>query len=100
VEILAKHLGVTDKLGMKSGLEPNDGVPPTIGWTNQISEQGIESIAIVAHLPFLDKLASLLVTGTDDAYVIAFKNGGIIRLVPNSARDRYSIEWIITPDTI
>ena len=73
-EILAKHLGVADKVEVRSGLEPNDAVAPTMDWLNQISERGTKSVAVVGHLPFLDKLASLLVTGTEDAHVVGFRN--------------------------
>ena len=97
-EILARHLGVADKVETKKGLDPSDSVAPITDWLGRLSSEGIRNILIVGHLPFLDKLTSLLVAGTEDAHVVAFQNAGIVKLVPKSAGSGYSIQWIITPD--
>jgi phosphohistidine phosphatase len=97
-EILARHVGAADKVEVKRGLDPSDSVLPTKDWLDQLSSKGTRSIAIVGHLPFLDKLTSLLVAGIEDAHVVAFQNAGIVKLVPKSAGSGYSIQWIITPD--
>ena len=97
-EVLARHLGVADKVETKKGLDPNDSVAPIRDWLDLLSSEGTRSIMIVGHLPFLDKLTSLLVAGTEDAHVVAFQNAGIVKLVPKSAGSGYSIQWIITPD--
>ena len=97
-EILARHLGVADKVETKKGLDPSDSVAPIRDWLGRLSSEGIRNILIVGHLPFLDKLTSLLVAGTEDAHVVAFQNAGIVKLVPKSAGSGYSIQWIITPD--
>ena len=97
-EVLARHLGVADKVETKKGLDPSDSVAPIRGWLGRSSSEGIRNILIVGHLPFFDKLTSLLVAGTEDAHVVAFQNAGIVKLVPKSAGSGYSIQWIITPD--
>ena len=97
-EILAGHLSIADKVETKKGLDPNDSVAPIRDWLDRLSSEGIRNIVIVGHLPFLDKLTSLLVTGAEDAHVVAFQNAGIVKLVPKSAGSGYSIQWIITPD--
>lgn len=97
-EVLARHLGVVGKVEAKSGLNPNDEVAPIKDWLDQLSSQAMGSIVIVGHLPFLDKLASLLVAGTEDAHVVAFQNAGIVKVVPKSTGSGYSIQWVITPD--
>jgi len=97
-EILARHLGVADKVETKKGLDPSDSVAPIRDWLDRLSSEGIRNILIVSHLPFLDKLTSLLVAGTEDAHVVAFQNAGIVKLVPKSVGSGYSIQWIITPD--
>ena len=97
-EILARHLGVADKVETKKGLDPSDSVTSIRDWLGQMSSEGMRSVVIVGHLPFLDKLASLLVARTEDAHIVAFQNAGIVKLVPKSAGSGYSIQWIITPD--
>lgn len=56
------------------------------------------SVAVVGHLPSLDRLASLLVTGDPEAHVVAFRNAGLVRLIPAAERSGYSVEWIVTPE--
>ena len=97
-EILARHLGVADKVETKKGLDPSDSVAPIRDWLDRLSSEGTRNILIVGHLPFLDKLTSLLVAGMEDVHVVAFQNAGIVKLVPKSAGNGYSIQWIITPD--
>ncbi|NIN53050.1 MAG: phosphohistidine phosphatase SixA, partial [Nitrososphaeria archaeon] len=69
-------------------------------WIEGLASEGVGSLAIVGHLPFLDKLASLLVAGVEDANVVAFQNSGIVKLVPKTSDNRYSIEWILTTDIV
>jgi len=97
-EVLARHLGIADKVETKKGLAPSDNVAPIKDWLDRLSSDGVSSIVIVGHLPFLDKLTSLLVAGMEDAHVVAFQNAGIVKVVPKSTDSGYSIQWIITPD--
>ena len=58
----------------------------------------MRSVAIVGHLPFLDKLASLMVTGDENAGVIAFQYAGVVRLVPKREGDGYRVRWVLAPE--
>ena len=97
-DILARRLGFSDKVEVKKGLDPSDSVASIRDWLGQLSSEGMRSIVIVGHLPFLDKLASLLVADTEHAHVVAFQNAGIVKLIPKSAGSGYSIQQIVTPD--
>lgn len=57
-----------------------------------------EDVMLVGHLPNLSKLASSLLFG-DENEVIAFKMGGIVCL-HRDQQHRWTIQWIITPETI
>ena len=59
-EILANYLGISDNVEEKTGLNPNDKVEPIRKWLTQSASNDFESVALVGHLPFLDKLVSLL----------------------------------------
>ncbi len=96
-EVLARHLNAMGKLRMQPGLDPLDDVKPTQEWLGRQVEQGVNAIAIVGHLPFLEKLGSLLITGHDEAKVVAFRNGGVVKLIPKQS-GLYAVEWILTPE--
>ena len=93
--ILAESLGITHKMKECDGLSPNDEVIPV---RNQLREEK-ENIAIVGHLPFLLKLASLLLCGSEEAALINFKMGSMVCL--DRDNDGYwAMDWMITPDII
>jgi phosphohistidine phosphatase len=53
----------------------------------------------VGHLPFLNKLASLLLTGCESADAVAFKNAGIVALSRNEGNN-WQIDWMVTPEIL
>lgn len=58
-----------------------------------------KNIMLVGHLPHLSKLASSLLIGNQEVELIAFRMGGVVCLTRNH-ESRWSIQWIITPETI
>lgn len=56
-----------------------------------------KDLMIVGHLPFLQKLASLLLTGSDNLESISFKYSGVICL---ECQERWKIGWFLTPDLV
>ncbi len=95
-EILARHLGLTDKLQERRGLGPLDPVAPVAQWLKEQAAEGLVGLAIVGHLPFLDRLASLLITDNEDLCAVSFQNGAIAKLVPRPDRARYMVQLVIT----
>jgi phosphohistidine phosphatase len=91
--ILGKVLGCADVRHV-DGLSPDADVEAAAAAL--IDPSGSGSLAIVGHLPFLDRLASTLVTGDPTAHVIAFRNAGLVKLVP--AERGYAVAWAITPE--
>jgi phosphohistidine phosphatase len=91
-EIMADILGVK-KAEIASGLNPNDDVHP---WAGHISKEN-QDIMIVGHLPFMDRLVSLLVCGNENAGVILFRYSAIICLEQKQG-SRWSIHWILTSE--
>lgn len=94
-QILAEALGCAD-VGAVPGLKPNDDV--VAAGLSLVDRAAPGSVALVGHLPFLDRLASLLVTGNPEAHVVAFRNGGLVHLVPRAAGSGYEVARILTPD--
>jgi len=94
-EILVGAINVKNEISVQDGLSPNDDV-------NVIKERIIsagQDLMIVGHLPFLSKLASLLLTGSESFGIVAFKQGGIVCLKCED-QNQWQIDWMITPDII
>ena len=82
------------------GLDPADPVEPIMRWLLEQAELGVKSIAIVGHLPFLDKLVSILVTGSESEGVVAFQYAAVVKLIPKEEGERYRVRWILPPELI
>jgi phosphohistidine phosphatase len=96
---LADHLGVKE-IRKRDGIAPLDDVKCTMGWLREKESQGTRSITIVGHLPFLDKLISLLVVGNKSTEVVSFHRGGIVKLAAKSSGRGFAIDWILAPELL
>ncbi len=56
-------------------------------------------LMIVSHLPFLAKLSSLLLTGSEEPAVVGFQQGGVVAL-EKSDNGLWSVSWVIIPEII
>lgn len=112
--IVADGLGVAD-VAAREGLRPMDPVAPVAAWLNgDPGASGGEpsggtgdpaalpaSVLVVGHLPFLGKLASLLVAGDEAAQVLTFRNAALVRLVPKkepAGGALWSVTWVLAPE--
>ena len=91
--ILAEVVKADKGAGQRKGLAPNDDV----GKLADELEAGGRDVMIVGHLPFLSKLASLLVTGDESAGIVAFRNSGVVCL-QRGIDKRWQLAWMLTPD--
>jgi phosphohistidine phosphatase len=94
-ELLAEVIDIKEATIAREGLSPNDDV--TVLRDELASSQ--HRIMVVGHLPFLSKLASLLLAGSESAETIAFKNGGIVCL-NRSETNQWQVDWVVTPELI
>ena len=82
-----------------AGLNPSDPVRPIADLLGAESGSAPDhGIVLVGHFPFLDRLASLLIVGQQEAHPIRFQNAGLVKLVPNDDASGFAISWILTPD--
>ncbi len=79
----------------RDGLGPLDDVTPL---ADELASTA-QHIMIVGHLPFLANLASLLLTGSQSAEPVAFKQGGIVCL-GRTDENRWHVEWMVTPELL
>ena len=94
-EIVAAQLGPDCQVKERGGLAPNDPVSPP---TKEFSGMA-DDLMIVGHLPFLGKLASMLLAGSEAKNVVAFRQGGVICLQRNEDQS-WQVAWMVTPELL
>jgi len=93
-EIIASALKISDSLVQPvQGLNPNDDIHP---WVERISKEK-EDLMLVGHLPFLEKLTSLLLCGDENARLVLFRYGAIVCLDQKGDKG-WAVRWILTPE--
>ena len=90
-EILAAALQPPGGIRESPGLNPLDDVSP---WS---SPRPDENLMLVGHLPFMERLAALLLTGSQEKPVIAFQNSGIVCMDLDARKDNWVIRWALVP---
>jgi phosphohistidine phosphatase len=80
-EILGKALSLP--VSAAAGLDPLDPVKPVAVQCEELTDDRL----IVGHMPFLGRLASLLLAGREEPDVVAFQRGGMACLERRSPRE-------------
>jgi len=93
--ILGKRLNPAKGVNVTDGLKAMD--KPSI-WADRLKEQ-TEDIMLVGHLPYMSRLASLLLFGDSEKEIIKFRNAGIVNLIRDDSGD-WSIGWILHPEMV
>lgn len=86
-------------LGPAGGVMPRDGIDPlddVEAFAGALPTERDEMF--VGHLPFMERLVSYLTAGDADRRVVAFQNGGVVRLDWNAEAQRWSIMWTQFPN--
>lgn len=94
-ELLAEAIEIKKGKTVREGLGPNDDAAVL----NDELTTATGDIMIVGHLPFLSKLASLLLVSCESANTVAFKNAGIVALA-RGEKNQWQIEWMVTPEIL
>lgn len=95
VEILAEVIKINKEKIERQGLAPNDNV---MAIKDEIVSAQHDTM-IVSHMPFVSKLASLLLTGHELAATVKFRQGGIV-VLNSSEPNQWQIEWIVVPELL
>ena len=94
-EIMAAYLFPPKGMIQKEDLSPNDNPK---AWAARLEER-LEDIMLVGHLPHFSKLASLLLTDSDEKDVIDFQNSGIVCLKRGES-GLWRLNWMVTPEIL
>jgi len=91
-ERLAAHVAPDGDVVERPGLAPNDPVAPV----RDAAAAREDDLMIVGHLPFMAKLAGLLLAGDVNAAPVAFEMGGVVCL-EGDADQAWAVRWMVTP---
>jgi phosphohistidine phosphatase len=91
--IFASALGIEDKVEETAGIKPLDDVS---GFAPRLVPDS--DLMVVGHLPFMEKLASYLVTGSDETTIFQFQNGGIVCLDKGPGEQAWVVKWSLSPN--
>ena len=92
-EILATALSPTDGVEAAGGLKPLDDVSAFAG-----SLDAAANTMLVGHLPFMERMASFLVTGSPEKPIFKFQNSGIVCLDKDPDSGSWLIIWALMPN--
>ena len=91
-QILGKAVAV--EIVKQGGLAPND---PVDKWLEELNSR-VKDVMIVGHLPFLQRLVSLLLVGDESSWSITFRPGGVVCL--ERKEGKWSLVWMMPPELV
>lgn len=91
-EIYAAALKPADGIKEVSGLKPLDDVSVFAAALDAAA-----NIMLVGHLPFMERMAAFLVTGSADKPIFKFQNSGIVCLDQDPDSGSWLILWTLMP---
>ena len=93
-EILSEHIGPSRGIREAGGLNPTDDPQP---WMDELTVSK-KSLMLVGHLPFMSRLASLLLTGRKNSPCIVFHPGSVASF--RNSGGEWAVEWVLPPSLI
>ena len=94
--ILAQQLAPPGGIVARAGLAPKDDVQPVA----ELLRRETRPLMLVGHLPFMGRLAGLLVAGDPERAVVRFRQGGIVCLEQDPDSRAWAVLWSVTPELI
>lgn len=88
-EVLAPDIAVA----ARGDIGPNDAVDSVAAGLDPAAD-----LMLVGHLPFLERLVSLLTTGSESFRPFKFQNGGMVCLDRDPDDPRWHIKWTLMPN--
>jgi phosphohistidine phosphatase len=92
-EIFKKTLNVKTRLSQINGIKPLDDAAEFA-----LTLDGNDSLMIIGHLPFLERLTAFMTTGNPKVTVFKFQNSGIVCLEQLPAPHGWVIKWALMPN--
>jgi phosphohistidine phosphatase len=94
-EILARFIGNQPSVDVFNSINPNDPVEAFA----QLVDDWSEDLLVVGHLPFMSKLVSLLLTGSEEQAVVSYSPGSIVCL-ESTGDGGWQLLWMVRPELL
>jgi phosphohistidine phosphatase len=91
-ELLSGAIAPAHGVKSRAGLNPDDAVSDAL---RDLMEEGFDRVMIVGHLPFLERLASLLLLGKPHHKSIRFAESSVAALTHRE--EGWEVRWMIQP---
>ena len=93
--LLAAQVAPGTAAASMSGINPNDPVEPVAerikGWN--------DDTLLAGHMPFMGRLAALLLAGKSESMVVAFQPGSVVCLERN-VTGVWAMNWMLRPELL
>jgi phosphohistidine phosphatase len=97
-QLLADRLGVADRTEVWPELSESARDVGAVARRLRAEAGRDGALALVGHMPLLGRLASHLVAGSQDAEVVRFAAGALVRLESRETGERFTIGWALPPE--
>jgi phosphohistidine phosphatase len=94
-ELLAKGMICDQPVQSRNGLNPNDDVT---AFANEIAHWG-DDVLVVGHMPFMGRLVSELLTGSENRELVDFQTGVMVCL-EIVGHSHWMVRWVLTPEIL
>ena len=94
-ELLAAALAPGRPVEPRTGLNPND---PPEDLARELAKWN-EDVMVVGHLPFMARLAALLVAGEQHGDLVAYRPGSVVCLERGSGGG-WTVAWMLRPELL
>ena len=92
-DIFGRALSPAGGIQKISGIDPLDDVSD---FASTLVQE--DSLMLVGHLPFMERLTSHLIAGSAEIPVFKFQNSGIVCLQRNEGSKNWTIVWTLMPN--
>ncbi len=97
-EALGTALHLEQGVEELEGLGPKAHAEPLARWLRVETQKDAGGLALVSHLPLLDRLAALLLTGDEEMSVVAIQHAALLALAPKGDGKHFVVQWLLTPE--
>jgi phosphohistidine phosphatase len=94
--IFLKEVKSKNGLVQKNGLNPNDNAEDIYEF---ILQEKLDFM-FVGHLPFMNRLCSIMICGNENMNTVRFKNSCIVCLSKEDTEDFFTLNWAVNPEII
>ncbi|HLW01696.1 MAG TPA: phosphohistidine phosphatase SixA [Ktedonobacterales bacterium] len=98
-EVLGAALHLENNVEALEGLGPKDRAEPLARWLRvEMQKHAAGGLVLVSHLPLLERLAALLLTGDEEMSVVAIQYAALLALAPKGDGKHFVVQWLLTPE--